>query len=90
MMYTKEKIIEKLIAELDDEIEGIIEYGHIYDSFIELGLYDDAQTVEGIAQDEYTHARVLWGILMEHGVDLDHHIKIKENWKTVKSMYNLE
>lgn len=88
-LFNKDEIIKNLVEELEEELDGIIEYAKFYDSFKHLGLYDDARVIERIAADEYDHAVSLWDLLKKHGVDVSHHEKIQEKWKEVKEIYAL-
>lgn len=88
-LYNKEEIIKNLVEELEEELDGIIEYAKFYDSFKHLGLHEDARVIERIAADEYDHAVSLWDLLKKHGVDVSHHVKIQEKWKEVKEIYSL-
>jgi rubrerythrin len=88
-LYNKEELVRCLTKDLDDELEGIINYEHIYKSFIELGLTKEATIIERIAADEYDHAVSIWDMLKEHGADLTHHADIQEKWNEVKKIYSL-
>ena len=90
MKYSKEELIKKLTEMLEDELEGIIEYDCMYNSMMELGLYDEAETVEEIANEEYTHAEAMWKMLKKHGVDFSQHHTINHNWEMVKEIFNLK
>ena len=88
-LYTKEELVRCLTDDLEDELEGIINYEHIYKSFTELGLHKEARTIERIAADEYDHVVSIWDMLKEHGADLTNHAKIQELWGEVKKIYSL-
>ena len=88
--YTKDELIKKMIDELEDELEGIIEYDEIYKSFNELGLEREANEIERIANDEYEHACAIWDILDYHGCDVSHHTKIQDDWTKVKHIFAIE
>lgn len=87
--YKKEEITEKLIDELEDELEGIKEYDEIYESFKAHGMHDEARMIERIAEDEYNHACAIWNMLKEHDVDLSDHEKIQSDWDCVKRIFNI-
>lgn len=88
-LYNKEELIKCLTDDLEDELEGIVNYEHIYESFMALGLAKEARIIERIAEDEYDHVVSIWDLLKEHGADLTHHEKIQELWKEVKRIYSL-
>lgn len=88
-LYSKEELIKHLTDELEDELEGIIKYEDVYNSFIALGLTAEARHIESIANDEYKHACILWDILMEHHVDLSKHEKIQKDWDCVKAIFHI-
>jgi rubrerythrin len=85
----KEELVKKLTEMLEDELDGIIEYDCMYNSMMELGLIDEAEIVEDIANEEYTHAEAMWYMLKKHGVDLSQH-RINEHWQKVKEIFDLE
>ena len=88
-LYNKEELVRCLTDDLEDELEGIINYEHIYKSFMALGLDKEAMTIERIAADEYDHAVSIWDMLKKHGADLTRHVKIQEMWGEVKRIYSL-
>lgn len=88
-LYNKDELIKCLTDDLEEELEGIINYEHIYESLKGLGLYREARTIERISADEYDHAVSLWDMLKEHGADLTHHVKIQDMWNEVKKIYSL-
>lgn len=88
-LYGKEELVRCLTEDLEEELEGIINYEHIHKSFMALGLHKEARTIERIAADEYDHVVSLWDLLKEHGADLTHHTKIQELWSEVKRIYSL-
>lgn len=88
-LYTKEELIKCLTDDLDDELEGIINYEHIYKSLTELGLNKEAAVIERIAADEYDHVVSIWDMLKDHGADLSHHDGIQSKWNEVKKIYSL-
>lgn len=88
-LYNKEELIKCLTDDLEDELEGIVNYEHIYESLKALGLEKEARTIERIAEDEYTHACAIWDMLKEHGVDLTDHEKIQSDWDCVKKIFNI-
>jgi ferritin len=89
-LYTKEELIKSLIEDLDDELEGIINYEHIYESFKALGMHREARDIERIATDEYDHVVSIWDMLTEHGADVMHHENIKSKWAEVKHIFALK
>lgn len=89
-LYNKEELVKCLIDDLEDELEGIINYDHIYESMKELGLYREAITIERIATDEYDHVVSIWEMLKEHGADLKSRPKIEEMWNEVKRIFLLK
>lgn len=88
-LYNKDELVRCLIEDLEEELEGIINYEHIYESFKELGLHKEARIIERISADEYDHVVSLWDMLKEHGADLSHHTKIQDMWNEVKKIYSL-
>ena len=88
--YTKDELMKKMVDELEEELEGIIEYDEIYNSFKELGLEVEADEIEQIARDEYDHACAIWDILDHHGCDVSHHTKIQDDWAKVKRIFAIE
>lgn len=88
-LFTKEELIKHLTDELEDELEGIIHYDKVYESFRGLGLRCDAKDIERIATDEYDHAITIMDILKEHGVDVSMHPRIVELWDEVKKIYSI-
>lgn len=88
-LYNKEELVKCLMEDLEDELEGILAYEHIYESMEGLELYKEARTIERIAADEYDHVVSIWEMLKEHGADLKSHPKIEEMWNEVKRIYSL-
>lgn len=88
-MHNKEEILENLTEELEDELEGIINYEDVYNSLRAKGLDAEADVIEAIAGDEYKHACALWDMLKKHGVDLSGHEKISKDWECVKKIFNI-
>lgn len=89
-MHNKEKILENLTEELEEELEGIKKYEDVYNSLKAVGLDAEADVIEAIAGDEYKHACALWDMLNEHGVDLSSHEKISKGWECVKKIFNIK
>ena len=88
-LYNKDELIRHLTEQLEEELEGIIDYDHYYESMIALGLRCDAKTIERIATDEYDHAITLMDMLKDHDVDITGHAKIAELWSEVKKIYSI-
>lgn len=60
MKYTNDKeIAEKILAELDYELEGICSYDCLYKMLEENEMHEMARTIEKIASDEYRHVSKL-------------------------------
>lgn len=88
-LYNKDELIKALTEDLEDELEGIINYEHMYESFEKLELHKEARCIERIAAEEYDHAVTIWDILKDHGADLKHHAVIQDLWNEVKRIYSL-
>ena len=69
-----QEMIEKLKAELSEEIKGVHEYIKLAD---EVEEYYSCKMLE-IAMDEYTHAKCLCDMLKDEGVPMD---EMMESWK---------
>lgn len=89
-LYSKEELVKHLTDELEDELEGIMKYEDVYNSFVSLDLREEAAMVESIANDEYNHACMLWDILKKHDVDLTKHEKIQRDWECVKTIFHIK
>lgn len=87
--YKKEELTKKLIDELEDELEGIIEYDKLHDSFAAHGMHYEARMIERIAADEYKHACTIWDMLKDHDVDLSEYEEIQSKWDCVKKIFNI-
>lgn len=87
--YTKEELEKRLIEELEDELEGIIEYDKLYESFKAQKMHAEAAVIEDIAVDEYNHACAIWDMLDEWDVDLSEHEKIHSDWECVKKIFDI-
>ena len=89
-MHNKEELLNNLTEELEEELEGIINYEDVYNSLMANGLDAEADVIEDIAGDEYKHACALWDMLKKHGVDLSGHERITEGWERVKKIFNIK
>ena len=85
-----DELIKRLTDELEDELEGIVEYSKTYDMLKQMGDYYDAERIEDIASQEYYHAKTLWDILSNMDVDLSHNTKIHNDWARVKELFAIE
>lgn len=88
-MHNNKDIIEILIEDLEEELEGIIHYEDVYNSLRANRLDAEAKVIEAIATDEYGHACAIWDMLKEHGVDLSGHDKIHSDWDRVKKIFHI-
>lgn len=88
-MHNNKEIIDTLIEELEEELEGIIHYEDVYNSLKAKGLDAEAKVIEAIATDEYSHACAIWDMLKEHDADLSGHEKIHGDWERVKKIFNI-
>ena len=87
---TRDEIVQKLTKELEEELEGILEYNELYNSLVALGCKDEADRIERIASEEYYHAKILQDILWMMNVDVSHHIIINNHWQKVKKIFAIE
>lgn len=85
-----DELIKRLTDELEDELEGIIDYSKTYDMLKNVGDHYDADRIEDIASQEYYHAKTLWEIISNMGVDLSHNTKIQNDWARVKELFAIE
>lgn len=85
---TKEDIIAHLKAELKEELEGILKYGEMHKHACENGMLTEADMLEDIARDEYTHACAIKSMLEKNGVDLSHHTEYQALWHKVDEAFD--
>lgn len=88
-VHTKEELINELIEQLEDELEGIIEYDHLYESLKAHKMHHEAAVIEEIAGNEYKHVCALWEMLTDHEVDLSDHEDINSKWERVKKIFDI-
>lgn len=86
MKYHDEKeIAARLVAELEDELEGICSYDCLHKTLIEHEMYEAADIIEKIASDEWRHAERLWRMLDDFEVEIPK--KIDELWDKVEEIF---
>lgn len=76
-----EELLTKLKARLLEELNDVINYNNLYEELINSENKEDADIIERIANDEYSHAEAITYILEKHGVCLDE--TAREKWKSV-------
>ena len=87
MKYHNEKeIAEKILAELEDELEGICTYDCLFQTLTEHNMNDEATIIEHIASDEYRHADKLWRMLDNFDIDIPQ--KIHHLWDKVEEIFD--
>ena len=69
-LHSKEELQKCFLARLKEELLDVDTYNNLYESLIADGLFEEAEDIEDIANDEFTHARVLWEILEDWGYPL--------------------
>lgn len=84
---TKEEFINHIKKELQEELEGILNYNDLYEGARTLNLCDEADEIEYIAGEEYHHACVLKDILHRHGYSL-RNLGMNALWEKVESIFN--
>ena len=81
----KRDIAERLVAELEDELEGICKYDCFHKMLVEYGMEDEAKVIERIASDEWRHADKLWRMLDNFEIEIPK--KIHELWDKVDEIF---
>ena len=87
--YTKDDFINKFIIKAKEELGDVISYNNLYEALLDNKMYDEADEIEYIAQQEYHHARILMDILEEHDYDVDDDIDITNLCKKVKEIFSM-
>ena len=82
----KRELAEKVIAELEDELEGICSYDCLYKMLEENDMHEEAMVIERIANDEYKHANKLWDMLGKHEIEIPQ--KIHTMWDKVEEIFD--
>ena len=71
MKYVNDKeIAEKVLMQLDDELEGICSYDCLHKMFEDGEMHEMAKTIEKIASDEYRHVTKLMDIVDMLQIDI--------------------
>ena len=65
--HTKADMLHMLAERLEEELEDVVTYGELYKHLIAHEMYDEADLVEEIARDEYSHATALCEHLKDIG-----------------------
>lgn len=86
-MHTKEEIISHLKDDLQEELEDVLKYGEMHKSLMSLGMVGEADYVEEIARDEYTHACAIKKILEAHDVDVKHS-EMRQLWDKANDAFD--
>lgn len=88
-MYSREELMKHLVNRLKEELTDVDTYNSLYESFKAQGMYEEADEIEEIARDEFTHAEALCNILKEHGHDLHTDQEITSLWHRAKSVFHI-
>jgi bacterioferritin (cytochrome b1) len=87
MKYRNEKeVAERVLKELEDELEGICSYDCLYKMLKEHDMDDEAIVIEHIASDEYRHAEKLWRMLSKFEIDIPQ--KYHDLWSKVEDIFD--
>lgn len=86
-MHTKEEIISHLKDDLKEELEDVLKYGEMHKSLMSVGMVGEADYVEEIARDEYTHACAIKKILEAHDVDVKHS-EMRQLWDKANDAFD--
>jgi bacterioferritin (cytochrome b1) len=85
-----DKCKDRLMASLKEEFADVEKYADIYQALKERGHYDEADVIEEIARDEFTHAEALYDILEDWGYDLSQNPEITNMWHKVKEIFHIK
>lgn len=85
---TKDEIINYLIGELKEEFEGIIKYNEMYEAACAADMHQEAEVIEKIAGEEYSHACAIRKMLEDNGVDIAAHPDMKALWHKARSVFD--
>lgn len=78
------KCSEALFASLKEELQDVIKYSNMYDNLMKQGYYDEADEIEEIAREEFTHAEAIYDILDDWGYDLSSNEELLAMWKNAE------
>lgn len=87
--HTEEDLVKFLVSRLKEELTDVDTYNSLYETFKMRGMHDEAEIIESIARDEFTHAEALHEILEEHGHHLHSDQEISSLWHRAKSVFHI-
>jgi rubrerythrin len=82
----KMEIAKKLIAELEEELEGIIKYDCLFNELGSKGMVKEAVVIQSIASEEYWHAMKIWRLLDQFEIEMPE--KIETLWDKVSDIFD--
>ena len=89
-LYTKEEVLNCLVAKAKEELNDVISYDLLYESLKHHEMYDDAEEIEHIANQEYKHAKIIFELLLERGYDIHSNAEITSLLKKVDEIFDEE
>lgn len=89
-IHDREELMKLLAHRLKDELTDVETYNSLYESLRAHGMYEEADEIEEIARDEFTHAEALCEILKEHGYDLHAEQELDFLWRRAKHVFHIE
>lgn len=89
-IHNREELMKLLAHRLKDELTDVETYNSLYESLRAHGMYEEADEIEEIARDEFTHAEALCEILKEHGYDLHAEQELDFLWHRAKHVFHIE
>lgn len=89
-LYDDNEITACLISKAKEELEDVISYNLLYKSLDENEMFDDADDIEHIANQEYRHAHIIFELLLERGYDVHDNAEITSLLNKVKEIFDEE
>jgi rubrerythrin len=88
-LHNREELIKCLVARLKEELMDVETYNTLFESLTDHRLYEDADVIEDIARDEFSHAQAIAEILEEHGHDLSDDQELHALWHKAKHAFRV-
>jgi rubrerythrin len=87
---TKDDLMKCIANRLKEELIDVSVYNSLYEDFETVSMYAEADEIEEIAREEFTHANALYEILEEHGYDKLIDQEIMNLWYKAKSIFHIK
>lgn len=84
--YTETDMLDMLVEKLEEELEDVVAYGELYKHFVAHEMYDEAELVEDIAREEYSHAEAIC-TLLKNEEHYPHSEKLSHLWYQAKTYF---